>query len=321
MSIRFRAQRQNAFAAGLLLLAIPCAWADEGGIGFWLPGQMGSLAAVPGEPGWVLPILYLHTSSSAGAERVFPRGGRLTAGVDGTADLVLVAPTYTFETPVAGGQASLGTGIGGGRMRVGVDATLTGSGGAALSGSESDSLTGWADLYPTGSVKWNRGVHNYIAYLAGGIPVGSYSAGRLANLGLNHWSLDAGGGYTYLNPKSGMEFSAVLGFTYNFENHDTNYRNGTDAHLDWAASYFFKPTAHAGVAGYSYRQVSGDSGSGATLGDFKSSVNGIGPQIGYTFQIGRKKYYANLRGYWEWGAKNRAEGWDVWLTLVVPLGK
>src|SRR6185369_4869313 len=321
MNLRFPIHRVNAFAAVVLSLAIPSVWADEGGISFWLPGQMSSLAAVPGEPGWVLPMVYLHSSSSAGAGRVFPRGGRVTAGVDGTADILLVAPTYTFAAPVAGGQASLGVGIGGGRPKVGVDATLTGPGGVTRTGSESDSRTGWADLYPTGSLKWNRGVHNYMAYVAGGVPAGSYSASRLANLGLNHWSLDAGGGYTYLNPKSGMEFSAVLGFTYNFENHDTNYRNGVDGHLDWAASYFFKPTMHAGVAGYFYRQVSGDSGSGATLGGFKSSVNGIGPQIGYMFQAGGKKYYANLRAYKDFSAKNRAEGWSIWATLVVPLGK
>ena len=30
--------------------------------------------------------------------------------------------------------------------------------------------------------------------------------------------------------------------------------------------------AHAGLAGYFYRQVTGDSGSGAVLGDFKSQV-------------------------------------------------
>ena len=39
--------------------------------------------------------------------------------------------------------------------------------------------------------------------------------------------------------------------------------------------------AHAGLAGYSYRQVTGDSGSGAVLGDFRSQVYSVGPQAGY----------------------------------------
>jgi hypothetical protein len=37
---------------------------------------------------------------------------------------------------------------------------------------------------------------------------------RLANLGLGHAAIDAGGGYTYFNPQTGNEFSAVLGFNW-----------------------------------------------------------------------------------------------------------
>jgi hypothetical protein len=154
-----------------------------------------------------------------------------------------------------------------------------------------------------------------------GIPVGSYKTGRLANIGINHWAVDIGGGYTYFNPETGREFSATAGFTYNFENEDTNYQNGIDAHLDWGASQFMSEQLHVGLAGYFYYQLTGDSGSGALLGDFKSRVNGIGPQVGYIFNIGDKQAYLNLKGYWEFNAKNRPEGWNTWLTLSVPLGE
>ena len=89
---------------------------------------------------------------------------------------------------------------------------------------------------------------------------------RLANIGINHWALDAGGGYTYLDTNNGHEFSAVLGFTYNWQNPDTQYKNGTDSHLDWAASQFFSEQLHAGIVGYFYKQLSGDSGSGRGAG-------------------------------------------------------
>jgi hypothetical protein len=91
-----------------LLLAVRPAIADEGGVSFWLPGQFSSFAAVPGDPGWSLPVVYFHTSADAGAGRSFPIGGAVTAGVDAKADLVFLAPSYVFETPVAGGRASLG---------------------------------------------------------------------------------------------------------------------------------------------------------------------------------------------------------------------
>ncbi len=74
------------------------------------------------------------------------------------------------------------------------------------------------------------------------------------------------------------------------------------------------------MVGYFYNQLSGDRGAGARLGDFKSRVNGIGPQIGYIFKMGEKQAYINLKGYHEFDAKNRPEGWNVWLTLSIPLG-
>ena len=58
----------------------------------------------------------------------------------------------------------------------------------------------------------------------------------------------------------------------------------------------------------------------ATLGDFKSRVSAVGPQAGYFFKVGNQKWYANLKGYYEFDAKNRPEGWNVWLTLAIPLG-
>ena len=58
----------------------------------------------------------------------------------------------------------------------------------------------------------------------------------------------------------------------------------------------------------------------AMLGDFKSRVSGIGPQVGHFFPMGNKKAYVNLRGYHEFDAKKRPEGWNLWLTLTIPLG-
>lgn len=63
----------------------------------------------------------------------------------------------------------------------------------------------------------------------------------------------------------------------------------------------------------------GDSGSGARLGDFKSRVYGIGPQVGFLFSLGGRQTYLNIKGYHEFDAKNRLEGWNTWLTLVLPL--
>jgi len=306
--------------AGAMLLAAQASFADEGGASFWLPGSMGSFSALPSDPGWSLPLVYYHTSADAGAGKAFEIGGRIDVGLKARADLFMAVPTYVLSTPVLGGQAAVGVTALVGRVKVDVNGTLTGPGGGTLSGSRSDSLTNAGDLFPTASLKWNRGVHNFMVYSMGGVPVGAYDKNRLANLGLNHWSLDGGGGYTYLDEKSGREFSAVLGFTKNFENNATDYKSGVDGHLDWAASQFLSEQAHVGLVGYVYKQLTGDSGSGATLGNFKSQVSAVGPQAGYFFKVGEQKWYLNVKAFHEFNAQNRPEGWNAWVTLAIPLG-
>jgi hypothetical protein len=320
MAVTMRTHKRTVIAlltAGFLLAALPLL-ADEGGVSIWLPGNFGSFAALPSAPGWAMPVIYYHSSASEGGSKVFPRNGRLTAGADATANFVFVAPTYVFATPVAGGQASLGVASAYGPLKLAIDATLTGPNGNTVSGHESDSRSGFADLYPMFTLKWNRGVHNFMTYTMADAPVGTYDVDRLANISPNHWAFDAGGGYTYFDKKN--EFSAAFGLSYNLENHDTHYKNGTDAHFDWAASHFISPEVHAGVVGYFYNQLTGDSGTGAKLGDFKSRVYGVGPEVGRFFKVGGKDWYGSVKGYYEFGAKNRAQGFNVSLILAIPLG-
>jgi hypothetical protein len=320
-----------AFTA-LLVLPFDTAKADEGGVSFWLPGLFGSLAAVPQTPGWSMGAVYYHTSvgdsgNVAAAKEIqigrFPAtvNVNLNVNLNAHADLLLLAPTYTFATPVLGGQLAVGvTGIVG-RNSVGIDGTLT----AGISplppltgmGSISDSITGVGDLYPIVSLKWHNGVNNWMTYATGDIPVGSYDPNRLANLGIGHGAIDGGGGYTYLNPATGHEFSGVAGFTYNFKNQDTQYQNGIDFHFDWGASQFISKQAFVGLVGYAYQQVTNDSGQSPFLGGMRSRVLGVGPQIGYIFPIGNMHGYLNLKGYGEFDAANRPSGWNTWLTFSI----
>jgi hypothetical protein len=154
-------------------------------------------------------------------------------------------------------------------------------------------------------------------HVSGDIPVGAYDSTRLANIGLGHGAIDGGGGYTYFNPQTGHEFSAVAGFTYNFKNEDTQYQNGVDFHVDWGASQFLSKQLFAGLVGYAYQQITDDSGANPILGGFRSRVLGIGPQIGYLFPVGNMQGYLNLKGYGEFDAVNRPSGWNTWLTFSI----
>jgi len=88
-------------------LVSPLANADEGGVSFWLPGQFGSMAAVPGDPGWSLPLIYFHSSVEGEGSREFPTAGKITLGLEEDIDLLLAVPTYAFAKPVWGGQLTL----------------------------------------------------------------------------------------------------------------------------------------------------------------------------------------------------------------------
>jgi hypothetical protein len=300
----------------LIVAAWADAVADEGGTSFWLPGQYASLAAVPPSPGWSLSTDAYFYSGGVTASEVLPHGKTLSAGEDSRDALLLLALAYAPEMKLLGGQPSFSLGGGYGGNRVKADLSVS-SGVPELD--RSDSVWGFGDLSPTASLAWNQGVHNRMVYLTGNIPVGSYNSGRLANIGIGFWALDAGGGYTYFNQQTGWEFSAVVGFTYNLENRSTDYQNGIDSHLDWSVSRFLSPAWEAGIAGYVYYQLTGDRGSGDRVGPFKSRVAALGPQVGYTFKVGGQQWIANLRGYYEFWAQNRYEGYAVFATLSIPL--
>ena len=127
------------------------------------------------------------------------------------------------------------------------------------SDSISDAVFGISSLIPQLFLRWNFGVHNFMTYATGDIPVGSYSSTPLSNIGIGHGAVDAGGGYTYFNPETGHELSGVLGFTYNFKNPYTQYKNGVYLHFDWGASQFVSKEVQIGVVGYAYKDIGCDS--------------------------------------------------------------
>jgi hypothetical protein len=325
-----------AAIAALLVLPSQIARADEGGVSFWIPGFFGSLAAVPAQaPGFSMTSIYYHDSVSASGNVALAREFELrnipanltataSANVNANVNLGLLAGTYTFATPVLGAQASVSLlaayGSNSTTLAGTLAGTLTGPLGGSVPFSRFDSidssLIAFGDLIPQFALKWNSGVNNFMTYVTGDIPVGAYDSMRLANLGIGHWAIDAGGGYTYFDPKTGHEATAVLGFTYNFINPSTQYQNGVDMHLDWGVSQFLTKQWQVGLVGYVYQEIGCDSGTGDHVGCFQSRVVGVGPQVGYIFPVGDKlQGYLNLKAYREFENDNRPDGWNLWLTF------
>ncbi|MHC2308224.1 hypothetical protein ACVIJ1_004694 [Bradyrhizobium elkanii] len=196
-----------AAVAAVLGLPIDAARADENGISFWIPGFFGSLAAVPQQaPGWSVTTVYYHTSVSAGGDVArsreitlgrFPANltATVNANVNANVNLGLVAGTYTFATPVLGGQASaslLATyGSNSTSLAGSLVGTLTGPGGATFPFSRFDSidssLIAFGDLIPQFALRWNAGVNNYMTYVTADLPAGAYQSTRPSESG--DWAL------------------------------------------------------------------------------------------------------------------------------------
>jgi hypothetical protein len=330
-----RGQFWSALVCSAVTLLATAAKADEGGVSVWLPGFFGSLAASPLQPGFAVSSIYYHTSVSAGADVSRSREitiGKIPANLDvslsanlkAQADLALALPTYTFAQPVLGGQFTIGMLGLYGRTSTSLAAELSGTlttPFGTLPFARSDNITdvawGFGDVYPLATLRWNSGVHNYMVYGFGDVPVGAYDAARLANIGVGHGAIDSGGGYTYFNPQTGHEISGVLGFTYNFVNPTTKYQSGVDMHFDWGASQFLTKQLQIGAVGYVYREIGCDSGAGDRVGCFQSQVVGIGPQIGYVFPLGDMQGYVNLKAYKEFAAEHRPDGWNAWVTFAI----
>jgi hypothetical protein len=305
--------------------------ADENGVSFWIPGFFGSLAATPQQPGWSFAALDYYTNVSASGNAALSReisigqfnptiNASINANVSARADIGMFAPSYVFATPFLGGQASATLLMAYGQNNTALNGTITGTVGPipfSRTIDLSQTTTGIGDLVPQFAVRWNAGVNNYMVYLTGAIPVGDYSSSNLANIGIGHGAIDGGVGYTYFNPNTGHEFSAVMGLTGNFENTSTNYTSGIDWHLDWGASQFLTKQLQVGLVGYFYEQLTPDSGCAPIICPFESRVIGVGPQVGYLFPVGDMQGYLNLKGYGEFDNDARPDGFNVWLTFVL----
>lgn len=318
-----------------LACAIVCgakvASADEGGVSLWLPGSFGSLSATPQTPGWSFATLYYHANvgaagdiAAANAVRIAKFNPTLSVNLhldlNAKADLVAISPTYVFENKIFGGQLAVSLMGTYGRQTGSIDALISGALGPFGFGAErsiSQSLTAFGDLYPQVSLRWHSGVHNFMIYGFSNIPVGSYDASRLVNMGIGHWAIDGGAGYTYFDPAKGNEFSLVAGVTQNFPNPHTDYQNGVNYHIDWANAKFLSKQFFIGTVGYYYDQFTADRGAPAFLGEIKSRVLGIGPQMGFLFPVGEMQGFLNFKAYWESNASHRADGFNAWVTFAV----
>ena len=223
-------------------------------------------------------------------------------------------------TDLAGGTLAVGLALPIGGPNVEVSATLTGPRGRLIERSKSDSAFVMGDPLVTAIWGWNSGKTHIAASTLINIPVGQYRKDKLANLAFHRWAADVSLAGTYLNEEAGWDVSGKAGFTFNGENDYTSYETGTEFHAEAAVEKKFNKTWSAGVQGYYFEQVSGDSGAGARLGSFKGRVAGLGVTGAYNFLLfGKAPATLRLHAMKEFEARNRLEGESIFLDFSMPL--
>lgn len=293
--------------------------AAEGGTSFYLLGQRGQGAAVlPPVEGVFFSMPTYRYSGDASATGSLPIGGSAALGID--ADVTLLMPTILWVTPakVLRGDLALSGTFVYGNADLNADLTIVIP---PIQGSVALQDDRWTTGDPVlgALVGWHGESHHYLVSASVNVPAGDYEAGRLSNVAMNRWAGDITVAGTWMFPEKNIELSGAAGITFNGENDDTDYKTGTEFHLEASAFYQFTPTFSAGMNGYYYEQLTGDSGSGATLDDFKGQVAGIGPGVSGAFQVGQVPVSVSLRYFHEFNAKNRLEGDAGFLTVSIPL--
>jgi len=309
----------KGLATLLISLAFISAQAEEGGSGHYQPGSISSfMDGVAAEETFLLRYNFLSWQADVDANRILPIAGLLTAG----ADVDSVAHGLTVFWRPSWGTINECWSYAMSATLPYVDLDITADVITPLGTiTRSTGIQGIGDavLMP---VMLNQKVNDdfNVNYRLGVYaPTGRYQLGRLANTGKNYWTIEPAVGFMYFGQKNGREASIFVGMDYNFENPDTNYKTGMQVHVDGTLAQHFPlwgGLAGIGVSGFWYEQIVGDSGRGATLGDFKARTTGIGPAISYVATMGNTEVLAELKWLHEFNTKNRPSGDFIWFKLA-----
>jgi hypothetical protein len=298
--------------------------AEEGGAGHYLPGSMASfIDGVPLEETFIVRFNALTYDGSIAANRELPIAGLSALGVD--ADSQAFGLSLLWRPPLDLGNRwsyAMSATIPFLHMKVSANVATPLANGNTVSVRRSDSKSGLGDIIlmplmlnynfnPDFNVNFRTAIY---------APTGSYKVGRLANTGKNFWTLEPTLAFMYFGQKNGREASLFVGADFNWENPDTDYKSGTQFHVEGTLAQHFPLAgglAGVGLTGYYYKQLTGDSGSGANFGDFEGKTVGLGPALSYTMQAGNTDVIGELKWLHETGTENRLQGDTVFLKVVL----
>lgn len=298
-------------SVSLLILNTVAAQAAEGGYSNYVPGTYGDFAAAV-EPSTKLTIrndIYYYNAD----EKKSIRSGLLEAEAEVDFLMDFLTILYKPDVEIFGAHYAFGIFIPFGQ--VDIDATVN-IGDKQMRRQDDTFGLGDVTLIPA-VLFWNHG--NFHFTLAEYIvtPTGKYDEDDLANVSLNYWTFDTDVAVTYLNLETGQDYSVNIGYNYNTENTDTEYQTGQEIHIDFMINQFLSESWAVGIQGFYLKQLTGDSGDGAILGDFKAEVAGVGPALLWTTKIKDQEVSFIAKWLHEYHKERRLEGDHVYVSFAM----
>ncbi|MCF7752158.1 transporter [Bacillus subtilis subsp. subtilis] len=315
---RHRARHALAIVLGVLACGTGiAAHATEGALGRSITAmQITPYAGViPPAPGMQWSLSYVAYDGKISGSRQAPIAGRIALGLE--ADVSLTAATGVYVWPTHAGKWNFASMLTVPYINADVTANLDGPLGSRRQ--VKDSASNLFDVYFAPVI---AGYHiDPVQHLSFGLyvyaPTAKYDPGKLANPGLNVWTLSPSVGYTHLFQKGTLEFSVLGAVDWYSRNRDTDYKNGLVARTD---ALLIKRTASGwgfgGAAGW-IQQVQDDGGDTADrLGGFKGRSLGLGPVLTYGRKWpGGEHLDLSVRYISEFSVRNRFEG-DPWSVSI-----
>jgi len=272
-------------------------------------------------PGFYFENDFYSYSGRLSARTQTQLGGAVLANVKVEARANFMTPTWVTPLEIFGGNLAFAVSIPFGTPRISAGAVIAAPRlGRAIGVSAHDATFNLGDPIVSSFIGWHAGNFHWQAGGSLSIPAGAYQEGELSNMAFNRWIGDVFAAATWLDPKIGLDISATVGFEINGRNKDTDYRSGNAFHADLAITQYLSKEFSIGVIASHYQQVSGDSGSGASLGPYKGRTTAIGGSIGYNFTVAGTPVAARLKVLREVSVENRPQGTIALVSLAFPLG-
>ena len=310
---------------GVLLCISGQLHAEEGAGGQYIPGAYASLLNItPNKPGFAVGDGFYFYTGGAGGGKTLPFGGLLAANLNANVYFDAISLVYTFRPTILGAHYTVALAIP--YVWADVEATVSINPRlfARVIGTRTktlrDSANGLSDMGITPvALNWTFGDLQINPQFVVYAPTGDYTKGLLANVGKNHWMFDTVLGLSYLSHKTGTEFTVFGGFAVSTENNATGYLNGDVFHLEATLQQYLplgkQTLIGIGANAFYYQQVTGDSGHGATLGDFEGTDIGVGPVVTLIHTTSKYSFSGQVKWLPDLQVNNRLRGNAVWASV------